>query len=363
MIEEPFGVYVHIPFCRSLCGYCGFTRYKMDGPVPPEFIEALCTEISQFRGPDCGQSLFFGGGTPSLLAARDLEKLFKVLHQRFRFSDPEISIEVNPDDVTLEKARVWKGLGINRVSIGIQSFEDAVLRYMGRRHDAAGAHKAIEIISSSFTNWGIDLIYGTPHPQAWQKTLETTLDLMPPHISTYALTYVPNTPIGDNVTARMDDDVVLELYQYGQNALTGYDHYEISNFARDGYYCRHNLLYWRNLQHAGFGPGAYSLVGATRASNPANLEQYLACPGKKAEEMLLSACEEQVETLIQHFRLREGISTEYYLKRFGETIEKNFEQPLRMLINRGLLVRQKDRIRPTQTGYYLNDEIGLALVR
>ncbi len=363
MTAQPFGIYIHIPFCRRICAYCGFVHRLLQGPLPESFIPALCREIAAFQGPSLSKSIFLGGGTPSLLSGQDLKVLFEALYRRFRFSDPEVSIEVNPDDVTPEKVQIWHDLGINRVSIGVQSFDNPTLSFLGRRHDAEGALRAIDLVRAHFENWAMDLIYGTPPAQAWTKTLETTLDLQPPHISTYALTLVPGTPIGDHAGNRFEDDWVLGLYQEAEAALSGYDHYEISNFARPPFYCRHNLLYWHNEQHAGFGPGAFSLVGPIRAANPADPGIWLADPGRKAEEIALSKTDLEVETLIQHLRLRKGLDLRYYRQRFGEGVEAGFGNVISTLMDRGLVHMRGEELRPTRQGFYLNDEIGLALVR
>lgn len=361
-MEQPFGIYIHIPYCRTICAYCGFVHTPLSGPIPEAFIPALCREITSFEGPDSSQTVFLGGGTPSLLSGNDLDKVMDALYRRFRFSTPEISIEVNSDDVTPDKIKTWKSLGINRVSIGVQSFDTATLRFLGRRHDADTALRSVGLVRDQFENWAMDLIYGAPPAQTWAKTLAITRRLQPPHISTYALTYVPGTPIGDDPHNRCDDDQVLDLYQEAETVLADYDHYEISNFARPGFHCRHNLLYWHNEQHAGFGPGAFSLVGTTRAANPADLNTWLAHPGRKAEAIPLTKTELQVETLIQHLRLREGIDLHYYEKRFGEEVKKGFGAVIDLLMDRGLLCLREGRLCPTRQGFYLNDEIGLALV-
>lgn len=362
MTSHPFGIYIHIPFCRKKCGYCAFRSEVLRKAVPEAFVRALCSEIRDFQGPDESSTIFLGGGTPSLLGAKDLECILASLYERFYLQDPEITIEVNPDDVTPEKADAWRILGINRVSLGVQSFDDDTLRFLGRRHDALSAKKAARIIAERFPNWSMDLIYGTPLKNTWADTLRVVKSFSPPHLSTYALTYVENTPIGDAPCARLEDDAVLQLYQQAEFILAEYDHYEISNFAAEGFYCHHNLLYWHNEPHAGFGPAAYSFVNGVRAVNVANVGKYVSQPGCKAEEIRLSKVEEEVETLIQHFRLRDGIGQEYFSRRFGESIDLRFGKAMDTMLKRGLLQYEEGYLRPTAQGFYLNDEIGLALV-
>lgn len=363
MTEPLLGIYIHIPFCRKICAYCDFVRYPFEEALLEAFLKALCIEIASFDGPTRAKTLFLGGGTPSILTEYQLEKLFSSLFKRFEFTSPEISIEVNPDDVTVASVQAWKRFGVNRVSIGVQSFDDATLTVMERRHDAKGALNAIDLVSQHFNNWGIDLIYGASTEYAWQETLNITDRLSPPHVSTYALSYIPGTPMYNTTCFRMEDDAVLQLYQEAESMLARYEHYEISNFALAGFQCRHNLIYWKNECYAGFGPGAYSFVDRLRTANLSGLKDYVDHPGHKSEVTRLDLLDEEVETLIQHFRLREGISTEYYETRFGESMDKNFGAPLRILTERGLLESHEGRIRPTAQGFYLNDEIGLLLVK
>lgn len=363
MTEPLLGIYIHIPFCRKLCAYCDFVRYPFEEALCEAFLKALCVEIASFDGPTRAKTLFLGGGTPSILTERQLESLFSCLFKIFEFSSPEISMEVNPDDVTAASVQCWKRIGVNRVSIGVQSFDDTTLSKMERRHDAKGALHAIDLVAGHFNNWGIDLIYGASTQHAWQETLNITDSLSPPHVSTYALSYIPGTPMYNATRARMEDDTVLQLYQDAESMLARYEHYEISNFALAGFQCRHNLIYWKNECYAGFGPGAYSFVDRIRMANPPDLKDYVEYPGRKAEVTQIDLFDEEVETLIQHFRLREGISPGYYEKRFCESMDKNFGVPLRILMERGLLESHEGRIRPTAQGFYLNDEIGLLLVK
>lgn len=360
--DRPFGIYVHVPYCASRCRYCDFTRIEIDTDIPKAFLDALGLEISMYEGPTDSQTIFLGGGTPSLLSAHDLDQVFHLLYKKFHFDAPEISMEVNPDDVTLEKIYLWKSLGINRVSIGVQSFSDVALCFLGRRHNSAVAVRAVDWIATHFDNWSLDLIYGIPVDDRWESSLEAALSFSPRHISTYALTYVAGTPLGDATIDRLDDDSVLGLYQAAEEILSDYEHYEVSNYAKPGYQCQHNLLYWKNEQHVGFGPGAYSLIGTIRSANQKDVLRYLENPVEKSESLSLTEKELRVETLIQHFRLREGISREAYQTRFKEPLDLVFGPILKQLEERGLIHESEGRICPTRQGFYLNDEIGLALV-
>lgn len=356
------GIYIHIPFCRTRCPYCDFVSNAIPEAVPPVFIESLFEEIRRYDGPKDVVSIFLGGGTPSLLSPRDLEQLFNLLSNTFAFQNPEITLEANPDDVTPELAQCWMANHVNRVSLGIQSFDDCALRYLGRRHSAARAFHAAETVAALFTNWNMDLIFGVPVKGSWATTLETAVKFNPPHIAAYSLTYENGTLFEARIHEALDDDAMLALYEEAETRLSVYDHYEISNFALPGFQCRHNLIYWHNEEYAGFGPGAYSYIGERRMRNEPALDDYLKQPGKKLQKEQLTRHEQQVETLIQHFRLREGIDELYYEHRFGESVDSLFAASLRRLQQRGLLQRRHNRILPTRKGFHLNNEIGLALV-
>ncbi|MCP4641198.1 MAG: radical SAM family heme chaperone HemW [bacterium] len=356
------GIYIHIPYCRTLCPYCDFVRTPVPGQVPETFVDALCREIQDFSGPGEADTVFLGGGTPSLLSPASLCRILDAVRAWFRMATPEISIEANPDDVTLDLVQGWTDAGVNRVSLGVQSFDDAVLRYLGRRHDAASARAVCETVSAHFDNWSLDLMFGAQPQEAWPKTLDECLRLAPKHVSVYGLTYEPSTPFGARSDEAIDEDGYLEAYWLADERLGAYDHYEVSNYAQTGLECRHNLKYWRNEEYAGFGPGAFSFIDGTRSRNAVDAGKYVEAPGHKVEALHLSPGEIQTETLIQHFRLRTGLSKVYYRRRFGQDVRDTFGPQLDALIARGLLVETGDAIGPTRNGFALNNEIGLGLV-
>ncbi len=356
------GIYIHIPYCRTLCPYCDFVKERTSTSVPKAYLKALCAEIERFGGPDEAGSVFFGGGTPSLLPPKDLAEILDALRRRFRFTNPEITIEANPDDVTPALVHDWRNTGINRVSLGVQSFDDAVLRYLGRRHDASAARRACEAVAAVFNTWSLDLIYGAPPNNAWERTLDQCLELDPPHVAAYGLTYEPGTPFARRMDNAVEDDVSLALYQVLERKLAAYDHYEISNFAKTGHASKHNLVYWRNTEYAGFGTAAYSFIDGIRARNVIDTTAYLNAPGTKMEALILSEEEIRLETVIQHMRLREGLPKAAYRDRFGADVNEHFGDALTALLARGLVEESQTHFHPTARGFYLNNEIGLALV-
>src|SRR5690606_16353377 len=232
------GVYIHIPYCRTICPYCDFVKRRISGDVPDPFIAALCREIAEFSGPDRACSVFFGGGTPSLVRPESLETVLDALRRRFRLEAPEITLEANPDDITPDLVAAWRVLGVNRVSLGVQSFDDRVLRYLGRRHDAERARRACAVVAERFDNWSMDLIFGARPADAFEDTLRQCVALAPPHVSAYGLTYEPGTPFGRRADEAIDDEAYLCAFWTASERLEGYERYEISNFARPGYRCR-----------------------------------------------------------------------------------------------------------------------------
>jgi oxygen-independent coproporphyrinogen-3 oxidase len=356
------GIYIHIPYCRTVCPYCDFVRKGISGKVPESYMQALCSEITAFEGGDEAGSVFIGGGTPSLIDTDHLEALLETLRARFQLGDAEITLEANPDDVSAEGLRRWRGMGINRISLGVQSFDDRVLQWLGRRHDARKAIEACEAVSAAFSNWNLDLIFGAKPSDAWRATLDQCLALSPPHVAAYGLTYEAGTPFETRAPDALDEDEVLSLFRETEAALSAYEHYEISNFAKAGLESRHNLIYWHNEAYAGFGTAAYSFIKGVRARNLIDTQDYVKRPGEKVESLSLSPHEVRIETLIQHFRLQAGLNKASYTRRFRRSLDADFGEVLGTLIKRGLLVEDEFSIRPTEKGFYLNNEIGLALV-
>lgn len=360
---SPIGLYIHVPFCRTRCPYCDFVSNAVDQDVPERFLEALHGEFDRFSGPSDVDSVFFGGGTPSLLTPAALERLLGSLHGRFRMASAEVTIEANPDDVTPDLVDAWVQAGINRVSLGVQSFDDGVLAYLGRRHDALAAREACGCVAEHVPNWSMDLMFGAGSAEAWRSTLDEARGFQPSHVSVYGLTYEPGTAFADRVTDAIDDETYLALYWEAHQHLDAYDHYEVSNYALPGFQCRHNLRYWKNLEYAGFGPSAYSFFDGVRSRNHVELEHYLDGPGEKVESLPLSDDEIRTETVIQHLRLEAGLNKREYLDRFGRPIHDDFGPQFETLVDRGLVEETPDSFRPTHTGFELNNEIGLALVK
>ena len=342
----PTAAYLHIPFCRRRCFYCDFP-ISVVGDRPPigdrfgsiaEYVEILCQEIQAIT-PDSAklQTVFFGGGTPSLLSAAQLEQILAALRSRFELAaGAEISIEIDPD--TFDQARLagYRAAGVNRVSLGVQAFQTELLSACGRTHTRADVDAAIETIRQvGLTNFSLDLISGLPHQTMaqWQESLQLAIGLAPTHISVYDLTVEPGTAFSHWYEAGVQplptDSATAQMYRLAQQSLTaaGYRHYEVSNYARPGFECRHNRVYWQNRSYYGFGMGAASYWQGQRFTRPRKRRDYyswvqefrqtgqiasqLECPVTPPPEALL-------DSLMLGLRLSEGLNLAALRAEFGE---------------------------------------------
>ena len=329
-------LYVHVPFCETKCAYCNFNTYAQLEGLIPEYFQALVAEIElwgQALDRPAVKTLFFGGGTPSWVPVEAIEAVVTACRRAFRLEEAaEVSAEANPGDVTQARVGRWVELGINRVSLGAQSLDDRLLRLLTRRHSAAKVIEAVQVLrGAGVANLNVDLIYGIPTQtiDVWRATVEQTLELRLPHLSLYALTVEPGTPLARDVEAgrlsEPDPDLAADMYLMAEEMLgqAGYRHYEISNWAMPGYECRHNLAYWRNEPFLGVGPGAHSWLLGERfwtVRSPAEYARRLQTTAKAkteshpldavpviAERHKPSADEEAAEALILNLRLDNGV--------------------------------------------------------
>jgi putative oxygen-independent coproporphyrinogen III oxidase len=327
----PTSAYIHIPFCRRRCFYCDFPISVLGdqqrgetSPAIAAYVDLLCREIAATpSGPLPLHTVFFGGGTPSLLSVSQVDQILRALEQQFGLaSQPEISIEMDPGTFSLAQMQQLKALGINRVSLGVQTFVEELLKACGRSHTVRESYDAIAILhSAQITNYGLDLISGLPQQtlEQWQTSLEIAIDLEPTHLSTYDLVVEPQTVFGKNyqpgepplpteaTTAHMYRLAVAQL------RAAGYDHYEISNYARPGYACRHNQVYWQNGPYYGFGMGATSYVHRRRYSRPRTRKDYsqwvqtLIANNGQLDSDVSSTTDILLETLMMGLRLAIGV--------------------------------------------------------
>ena len=329
------GIYIHVPFCSSRCIYCDFYSTTHGVEMRAAYVDALCREMAARKHELNGQeisTIYFGGGTPSLLSLRLLGEIVTKLHQNFSISpEAEITLESNPDDVTQELAEGWLSLGFNRVSLGLQTFDDNILHLLRRRHTSETAKEAVKTLrDAGFQNLTLDLIYGLPHQtfEIWQHDVQQLLSLSVNHLSAYALSYEDGTVItrmrDKGEIAEADEEMIRKMYLYLIEATSaaGYEHYEISNFALPGNYSRHNSSYWNGDPYLGLGPGAHSYDGKSirRANNP-DLKEYIAasvdfpCTFEHLDKVQLFE-----EYLLTGLRTAKGISLAYVEQNFGKKI-------------------------------------------
>ncbi|MBR5043767.1 MAG: radical SAM family heme chaperone HemW, partial [Clostridia bacterium] len=328
---DGFGVYLHVPFCLSKCPYCDFCSFPGSSEEDRErYVKAVLREIKERDFPRrSATSVFFGGGTPSLLDARQFDALLSAVSKRHPIApDAEITFEMNPATADREKLNSLRSLGFNRVSIGCQSLSDEELSALGRAHTAEGFFRAYEdALAAGFTNINIDLMYGIPRQteDSFAKTLETVASLSPTHVSAYGLIVEEGTPFyrRRDSLGLPGDDVEADLYAMASRTLrsAGYAHYEISNYARPGgYECRHNLLYWRQGEYAAYGLSASSHIGGVRETNTRDLLAYLSDPANAvAEKTVIEGGDAEYEYIMLALRLTEGIGETDFGLRFGRS--------------------------------------------
>ena len=397
---EPLALYVHIPFCETKCPYCDFNTYAGIEALMPAYVDALAHEITQWGAlldHSTLGSVFFGGGTPSYLPSNDLTRLMRAIAEAFRLKDDaEVSLEANSGDLTQARARAMRSAGFNRVSVGVQSLDDQELRLLGRRHTAEQAIRAVAAARrAGFDNLSLDLMFGLPHQseESWKRTLEGALRSGANHVSLYALTLEPGTPLEADVraghTPEPDPDLAADMYLHAQGVLAsvGYQQYEISNWARPGHASRHNLTYWRNRPYLGVGPGAHSYLfangapeldgvgrhGARFASIPSprgymgRVAKWQAPQGPLAEHALRSAgfltsvdllddAQAMGETMMMGLRLNAGVSNDEFHSRFGRSIAEAFPQAVDECLQLELLEWYDDSLRLTEYGRLLGNE-------
>jgi len=373
----PLSLYVHIPWCVKKCPYCDFNSHQARGEVPERgYVEALVTDL-ELALPDVWgrrvHSVFFGGGTPSLFSAKSIDSLLAAFRARLPIAaDCEITLEANPGTFEAEKFRGYREAGVNRLSIGIQSFDPKHLRALGRIHDDGEARRAIEIAQAAFDNINLDLMYALPGqtPAEARADVEAALGAGVPHLSFYHLTLEPNTLFHRHPPALPDEDAAAEIQDAIGAALArgGYVHYETSAWALAGRECRHNLNYWRFGDYLGIGAGAHGklsfadrITRSTRWKQPKEYLQRVA-EGQPVQESLEVARADLVfEFMMNALRLSEGFPVGAFVERTGMQIAAA-EKPLREAEARGLLVRDHERIRPSELGQrFLNDLLQLFL--
>ena len=364
----PLSLYIHIPFCKSKCAYCDFASFPGREAMWEAYFAALCGEI-RAAGDDTHrvETVFFGGGTPSLVPEAYIAGALAAAREAFCFAPgAEVSLEANPGTLTMEKLRAYWAIGVNRLSIGVQSFDARLLKDIGRIHTPGEAVEAVRMAKAAgFANIGIDLMYGLPGQTmgAWEATLKTALSLPLAHISAYALIVEEGTPMAAREDELPDEEMVLSMQRLCTRALAaaGFARYEISNYARRGFACRHNRVYWRRGEYLGFGCAAHSFFGGERFRNASDLEGYLrGARGLERERVDGKAAREEIIMLAT--RTREGLSLENWREDFGEDFASGREKTLEELRRTGLLEIADGRVYLTEKGMEVHNAVVLALL-
>ncbi len=374
MQSEQAGLYIHVPFCLSKCAYCSFYSIKSVNLIP-DYLAALQKEIKSYSGDfHSFDTIYFGGGTPSLLSPEQLAGIFSVIHKTYKIAaDAEITLEANPGDISPEYLKALQSIGINRLNIGIQSFDDKLLQFLGRRHSAQEAIAAIEAArQAGFDNLGIDLIYGVKGRgiKSWKNTLQKAVSFSPEHISCYQLSLDKNTPLYKKYSQEgwqlPAEKAELQLFFTAAEEMenAGYIHYEVSNYARNDHHkSRHNVKYWRHVPYLGLGPGAHSFLGQKRWWNKSSVRSYLAeiaqnrMPVEDSEE--LTAEQLQLEALFLGLRTKAGIDLKLYLEKYGIDLLAEKKVIIEKLLEDKLVKLESGVLIPTQAGLAVADSLAL----
>lgn len=366
------GIYIHIPFCKSRCIYCDFFTSTNESEMD-SYVEALCKEIVLRKGElanDYVKTIYFGGGTPSRLNESHFQQIFGAISENYKLSNEmEVTIEANPDDLSHTYVDMLRELPFNRISIGIQSFDDQELNFLSRRHDANEAIQAVKYCQEKgFNNISIDLMYGLPNQTLaiWKRNLQQAIDLNIQHISAYHLIYEEKTRLYSLLQAGkvnpVDDDCSLQMFETLINTLTDadFEHYEISAFAKQGFISQHNSSYWTGLKYLGFGPSAHSFDGEHRWWNVSSLPKYIAginslSPNIEKEDIDLTT--KYNEYIITGLRTVWGIDLDVMKTNFGDELYAYFLQNAQRYFNLNYLKKEETTITLTKKGIFISDGI------
>lgn len=365
------GIYIHIPFCKTRCIYCDFYKETDESKIN-DFVVSLCTEV-QLRKSELSEpvkTIYFGGGTPSRLKDRHFREIFDTLFTQFPIEkDAEITLEANPDDLSEEYIQLLRRLPFNRISIGIQSFDDNELKFLSRRHSARQAIDAVKNCQQAgFKNISIDLMYGLPNQslETWGQNLQKAIELNIQHISAYHLIYEQQTKLYTLLQQAkiqlVTDELSTEMFSRLIDTLSenGFEHYEISNFAKDKKYSKHNTSYWQNEKYVGLGPSAHSFDGESRSWNASSLNQYMESVslGKVSQETEhLTPPQKYNEFILTGLRTKWGVNLQQLKEQFGQNLFDYCLRNAQKFINDGLLIMDDKSLTLTREGIFISDGI------
>lgn len=367
------GIYIHIPFCKQACHYCNFhfsTSLRLRRPMIDAIKKELIERVDYLKGATV-ETVYFGGGTPSLLEVSELMEIWETIVAHYKMGDDlEVTLEANPDDLSTERLKAYRHhTPVNRLSIGIQSFHEADLHYMNRAHSAAEAMECIgSALTIGFQQLSIDLIYGTPtmDDEQWYHNLRSAFAYGVPHLSCYALTVEPKTALQHLIvkgkTQQIDEEQTARQFELlvNETAAQGYEQYEISNFCRPPHYARHNSSYWHGETYLGIGPSAHSFNGFSRQWNIANNAKYVKAitEGTTAFELeLLTPKEQYNEYILTALRTKWGVDTALIGQKWGKDAEFGFQTKIKSFMQQGFILQQEDKIVLSNSGKLLADSI------
>lgn len=377
--QDRAGLYIHIPFCSSKCNYCDFNSYEGKLSLAGNYFEAMAAEIEIYReqlGMKSIDTIFIGGGTPSCVEASFIHGALNEARKCFTISENcEITIESNPGTLSGEKLNTYRASGINRISIGLQAYQEPLLRFLGRRHSADDFAESIKAAKKAgFNNINGDVIFGIPGQTLgdWKETLEALIALEVNHISAYSLKIEEGTKFGAMLQSGklipVEDELDREMYHYAIEYLekNGYQHYELSNFAQPGFQCRHNLIYWKCVDYLGVGAGAHSYLNDIRFSNEYAIEKYIELlqQGKKpVQESNIIAYEDRMsEFMFLGLRLKDGVRGSEFENLFHQNLFEKYATSLRKLQHLGLIYVVEDCVRLTNLGLDLANQVFMEFV-
>lgn len=348
--------YIHIPFCKNICSYCDFCKIFYNDLFINKYLDSLENEINTYYKGEVLDTIYIGGGTPSSLNIEDLNRLFNIINKLNKSNNLEFTIECNIEDISEDKLKLFTDNGINRLSIGIESFNEDNLRFMDR--PSIDLDK-IYLAKKYFDNINIDLIYALPNEtlDILNSDLDKVLDLDVKHISIYSLIVEPNTKIKD--ITPIDEDLDYEMYKLICNRLSNYNHYEVSNFAKEGYESKHNLTYWNNNEYYGFGLGASGYINNIRYTNTRSINHYIKNEYNREEEILLPEDKEKYE-LILGFRKLDGIDLLEYKQKYNKDLLDN--PKIKELINDNKLIIKDNRLFISEEYIYLQNSLLIELI-
>jgi oxygen-independent coproporphyrinogen-3 oxidase len=365
------GLYVHIPFCSSICNYCNFNRGLFESGLKDRYLSALMREISQSGRGEAADTIFFGGGTPSLLDPPEIAAVIAACRGAFDVvAGAEITLETNPETSTVERMDGFRAAGVNRISFGVQSFRESELKRLGRVHSADRARTAVtEARAAGFESVSLDLMMWLPQqtPADWRENVDALIEVKPEHASLYLLELYPNAPLREDMAragwslAPDDDAADMYLWSLARLDAAGYEQYEISNVSRPGFACRHNLKYWQDGAWLGFGCGAHSTRGGARWKNVSSTEEYI----RRLDEgqpvagdlRVLTRDERLEDALFTGLRLADGLDLDAVGSRYGVDVWDRYAAALAPAMDAGLAIRDGARLRLSRDGMLLANEI------